>query len=111
MTTNRKPRLSPDGVPIDGKDWTAADWADLYAATEQARQQIAARHRVPARCWRVGVANDPQPEDRVYEDEQAAIQAAHARHEALGFGVPVAVWDERDEPRWVFLLGEQFRRV
>ena len=42
-----KPRkeLTRDGLPKDARDWTEADWADLYHALEKAKRSIAARHR------------------------------------------------------------------
>jgi hypothetical protein len=61
--------------------------------------------------WRVGIAADPLPEDRRYDDEREAIEAAARMVEAQGWNVAVAVWDERDDPVWLFMLGEQFKRM
>lgn len=60
--------------------------------------------------WRVGLANDPKPEDPVYDDESAAVERGQAMADAYGFNAPVAVWGD-DRPVWLFMLGEQFRRV
>jgi hypothetical protein len=38
-------RLSEDGLPVDARDWTAADWQDLHEAIEKAKRLIAGRHR------------------------------------------------------------------
>jgi hypothetical protein len=62
-------------------------------------------------CFRVGVANDPQETDPVFANEQHAVECAQSTANALGFYVPVVVWDVRAEPLWVFILGEQFRRL
>jgi hypothetical protein len=60
--------------------------------------------------WRVGQANDPQPEDKTYNDESAAI--AKAKHRAdCDWKVPVAVWDERDEIVHLFLCGQHFQQA
>ena len=61
--------------------------------------------------FRVGIAGHPHPEDPYCDDEQAAIERASRMAAALGFNVAVAVWDERDEPLHLFMLGEHFRRV
>lgn len=61
--------------------------------------------------WKVGRANDPHPEDAVYDSEAAAVERAQKMADAYGFYTPVGVWDERDRPAWLFMLGEQFRRV
>lgn len=61
--------------------------------------------------YRVGIATDPQPEDRIYDCEQQAIEKAQDMVDAYGVKTPIAVWDEQDDPVWLFLLGEQFRKV
>jgi hypothetical protein len=38
-------RLNVDGLPIDAKDWTEADWRDLHEAIERVKRNVAARHR------------------------------------------------------------------
>lgn len=40
----RTPKLSPSGVPIDTRDWTEADWADLHYGIKAIQARIAARH-------------------------------------------------------------------
>jgi hypothetical protein len=40
-----KPRLSPDGLPIDARDWTEEDWRDLHVAIERIKARVAARHK------------------------------------------------------------------
>lgn len=42
--TRRPPKLDPDGVPIDGRDWTEADWADMHYGIAAIKARIAARH-------------------------------------------------------------------
>ena len=44
MKKNRKPRLTADGLPIDGREWVAADWSDLFHAMERAKKLIRGRH-------------------------------------------------------------------
>lgn len=34
-----------DGIPVDARQWTEADWRDLHEAMEQVKERIAARHR------------------------------------------------------------------
>lgn len=38
-------KLNRDGLPIDARDWTEADWQDLHEAIERIKQRIAERHR------------------------------------------------------------------
>lgn len=40
----RPPKLSPSGVPVDPRDWTEADWADLHYGLAAIQARIAARH-------------------------------------------------------------------
>ena len=41
----RRPiRLSRNGLPVDPKDWSQADWADLHDATECAKVAIKKRY-------------------------------------------------------------------
>jgi hypothetical protein len=38
-------RLSHDGLPIDSRDWTEADWQDLHEAIERVKRNVSQRHR------------------------------------------------------------------
>ena len=38
-------RKSPEGLPIDAREWLREDWQDLYVAMETIKARIAARHR------------------------------------------------------------------
>lgn len=67
-------------------------------------------HR-PNEFWRVGIANDPKPEDKIYDREEDAIAKAASMASAQGYYTPVAVWDCHGDPVWLFMLGYQFRRV
>ena len=42
--SNRPVKLSRDGIPLDAKDWTEADWQDLHNAIEMAKDAIRKRH-------------------------------------------------------------------
>jgi hypothetical protein len=53
--SRRPPKLTPDGVPIDGRDWTEADWADLHYGMAAIKARIAARHASESR------ESGPQP--------------------------------------------------
>ena len=44
MKKNRKPRLTEDGLPRDGREWLPADWQDLHEAMEEAKRLIRERH-------------------------------------------------------------------
>jgi len=55
MKTRLK-RLNRDGIPIDGRDWTEADWIDLHNAIESIKARIAARHRQAPAGDDVGVS-------------------------------------------------------
>lgn len=61
--------------------------------------------------FRVGIANDPQPENPYFSVEADAIERAQKMANAQGFSVPIGVWDECDNLLWVFIAGEQFKRV
>jgi hypothetical protein len=37
-------KLDDDGVPVDAKDWTEADWAELHHGIQAIKARIAARH-------------------------------------------------------------------
>lgn len=37
-------RLSRDGLPVDARDWTEADWRDLHEAVEDVKRKVAQRH-------------------------------------------------------------------
>ncbi len=41
----QKHRLSPDGLPVDAKEWTHADWQDLHNAMEKVKALISNRHK------------------------------------------------------------------
>lgn len=43
----RPPKLDADGVPVDGRDWTEADWADLHYGIAAIKARIAGRHAKP----------------------------------------------------------------
>jgi len=47
----------------------------------------------------------------VYSVEADAIERAGRMAAAYGFNTPIAVWDDRGDPAWLFMLGEQFRRM
>ena len=40
----RAVKLDRDGIPIDARDWTTADWQDLHNAIERAKNAIRKRH-------------------------------------------------------------------
>jgi hypothetical protein len=44
MTKRERRRLSDDGLPIDAKAWTEADWRDLHRAMETVRWLVGHRH-------------------------------------------------------------------
>ncbi len=58
--------------------------------------------------YRVGIVSRPDEHDMVCATESDAIECAR---KMSSFNTAVAVWDDRDEPVWIFVLGEQFRRV
>ena len=41
---HRPVKLDRDGIPIDARDWTEADWQDLHNAIERAKNAIRKRH-------------------------------------------------------------------
>ena len=41
----RASEVDAGGIPVDGRDWTEADWADLHHGVTAIRARIAARHR------------------------------------------------------------------
>lgn len=59
--------------------------------------------------YRVGLALDPQPEDREYGEQWLALEKAQKMADAYGVNMPVAVW-EGDRPLWLYFMGEKFRR-
>lgn len=65
--------------------------------------------------FRVGMATSPQAEDPAFVNEAEAIEYAQEQTKIpgklYGFNIPVAIWDQLDNPVWLFILGEQFRRV
>lgn len=58
--------------------------------------------------YRVGITNDPQATDATYDSDAEARQAAAELSRSIRDSV--VVW-RGDEPVYVFLMGEQFRRV
>ncbi len=42
---DRHPRLTPDGLPIDAREWTRADWQDLHEAMEKVKRIVGKRHK------------------------------------------------------------------
>lgn len=46
---SKQVKLSRDGIPVDAKDWTAADWQDLHRAIERAKALIRKRHSTKTR--------------------------------------------------------------
>jgi hypothetical protein len=61
--------------------------------------------------FRVGFAIDPQPEDRVFDTEQEALEKGRKMADAFGWNTAIAIWDEADEPLWIFLIGGLFKRT
>lgn len=87
--------------------WT---WPDAACYEPTDNQEIERMEIMSRPHWRVGRAADPQPEDPVFVTENDAIERARKMADAYGFNTPVAVWNV-DEPVWVFLMGQQFRRA
>lgn len=59
----------------------------------------------------VGIANDPQPEDKFrYFDRKTALVKAKDRA-MCNWHLPVCVWDSQDEIVRLFLCGEEFERI
>lgn len=44
MTKRERRRLSPDGLPVDAREWTEDDWRDLHEAMETVKRKVAKRH-------------------------------------------------------------------
>lgn len=40
MRKSERRKLSPDGLPIDPREWLAEDWRDLHEAFEQIKKRI-----------------------------------------------------------------------
>jgi hypothetical protein len=40
-------KLNRDGLPVDARDWSRADWQDLHEALERAKHAIRQRHCEP----------------------------------------------------------------
>lgn len=38
-------RLTEDGIPRDGREWTLEDWKSLHEAMKKAKAEIAERHK------------------------------------------------------------------
>jgi hypothetical protein len=47
MKKDRRPRLSPDGLPIDATAWLREDWESLHRAIEAVKREVSARHKEP----------------------------------------------------------------
>ncbi len=43
--TQKRKRLTADGLPIDISDWTVEDWIDLHRGFEAIKRKIAKRHK------------------------------------------------------------------
>lgn len=41
---DRHPRYDENGLPIDSREWTEADWQDLYEAMEAVKRKVGGRH-------------------------------------------------------------------
>lgn len=68
--------------------------------------------RAMAECnWRVGIACGSQAEDKRYYHEWEAIEGAERMAVAKGFYVPIGIWDFENNLKWLFMCGEQFRKV
>lgn len=61
MTKKEKRRLSPDGLPIDARDWTEADWQDLHEAIERVKRNVAARHKPKEESCSPKSSGKPKP--------------------------------------------------
>lgn len=44
MKKSERRKLSPDGLPIDPREWLAEDWSDLHEAIERIKKRIRDRH-------------------------------------------------------------------
>jgi hypothetical protein len=44
MKKSKRKKQSDDGLPIDAKEWTRADWQDLHEAIEGVKRKVAKRH-------------------------------------------------------------------
>jgi hypothetical protein len=40
-------KRSPDGLPVDAREWTVADWQVLHEAMEAVKRKVAKRHERP----------------------------------------------------------------
>ena len=61
--------------------------------------------------FRVGIATDPQPNDKIYDELHQAIDRAKRMYDAHSYDTPVAVWDEQHVIVYLFVCGQQFRNV
>lgn len=50
-------KVSDDGLPVDGREWTEADWRDLHEAMESVKRKFKARHA--ERCEADGRTTEP----------------------------------------------------
>lgn len=44
MKKSERRKLSPDGLPIDPREWLAEDWRDLHEAIERIKKRVGERH-------------------------------------------------------------------
>lgn len=42
---DRPKKLNRDGLPVDARDWTEADWRELHEAIERIKRNVARRHQ------------------------------------------------------------------
>jgi hypothetical protein len=62
--------------------------------------------------YRTGLALAPSEKDRRFIHEWEAIEEANRMtSSARGFDSVICVWDERDDPLYLFWGGERFKRV
>lgn len=45
MTKKQKRQWTHEGIPVDARDWTEADWRDLHEAMEKVLRRIRDRHK------------------------------------------------------------------
>lgn len=44
MKKPKSKKLNRDGLPLDARDWTEADWRELHEAIKRIKRNVAARH-------------------------------------------------------------------
>ncbi len=45
----KNPRLNKDGLPVDPKEWTEADWRTLNETLEKVIREVSGRHKPEGR--------------------------------------------------------------